>query len=223
MLGLARVTVGTGRSDRRDDSRLRLDGLTAAEAAALRDELLHRPEPALAGEAAPEAQLAGLRPRWMAYGPFTLSGVLAIGVVAAFASHLASEAHVDLARFGPLRAAVDEISGSALAIAIVEVAVGSAVLVAAASTIGYALAFWGFRLTRNPRGTLHVTRGLVTTRATTIEDGGCAESSSRSRCSCARPGALGVSRSPPACGSAAAPSGAARCCCRPRHARRPSG
>jgi putative membrane protein len=31
-------------------------------------------------------------------------------------------------------------------------------------------AFWDFRLTRHPGGTLHVTRGLITTRATTIEE-----------------------------------------------------
>jgi putative membrane protein len=170
VLGLARVTVGTGRSDRGDDGRLRLDGLSVADAATLRDELLHRPEARPAGEAAPEAELARLRPGWIAYGPFTLSGVLAIGVLAAFASHVASEAHVDVGRLGPLRAALDQLSGTALAAAIAEVAVGSVVVVAVASTIGYVLAFWGFRLTRNPRGTLHVTRGLVTTRATTIEE-----------------------------------------------------
>jgi putative membrane protein len=42
--------------------------------------------------------------------------------------------------------------------------------VALTSTIGYVLAFWGFRLARHPGGTLHVRRGLVTTRATTIEE-----------------------------------------------------
>src|SRR5439155_26278935 len=39
-----------------------------------------------------------------------------------------------------------------------------------ASTIGYLLAFWNFRLTRHPSGTLHVRRGLITTRSTTIEE-----------------------------------------------------
>jgi putative membrane protein len=39
-----------------------------------------------------------------------------------------------------------------------------------ASVGGYVLAFWGFRLTRHPGGTLHVSRGLVTTRETTLEE-----------------------------------------------------
>jgi putative membrane protein len=42
--------------------------------------------------------------------------------------------------------------------------------VVVASTVGYALAFWDFRLTRHSGGTLHVTRGLITTRSTTIEE-----------------------------------------------------
>ena len=35
---------------------------------------------------------------------------------------------------------------------------------------GYLLAFWNFRLTRHTGGSLHITRGLLTTRATSIEE-----------------------------------------------------
>ena len=52
LLGLARVEIGTGRSDREADGGVRLDGLTAAEAAALREELLHRRAPAAPAGAA---------------------------------------------------------------------------------------------------------------------------------------------------------------------------
>lgn len=45
VLGLARVEVGTGTSERRHEGRLRLDALSAAEAARLRVELLHRAPP----------------------------------------------------------------------------------------------------------------------------------------------------------------------------------
>src|SRR6185437_7105691 len=41
--------------------------------------------------------------------------------------------------------------------------------VALASTVGYVLSFWNFRLTANSGGTLHVSRGLLTARATSIE------------------------------------------------------
>jgi putative membrane protein len=43
-------------------------------------------------------------------------------------------------------------------------------VVAVFSTVGYVLAFWNFRLTRSSHGTLHVSRGLITTRSTTIEE-----------------------------------------------------
>jgi putative membrane protein len=175
VLGLARVTVGTGRSDRRDGGDLRLDGLATADAAALREELLHR-APAVAatttGDAVlePDTILARLQPRWVAYGPFTLMGVVAIGVAAGLASRLFNEGAVDPRNVGPLRSAVDHLEGIPLALAIAEVAVVGLAFVAVASTFGYVLAFWGFSLSRSPRGTLHVKRGLLTTRATSIEE-----------------------------------------------------
>jgi putative membrane protein len=175
-LGLARVTVGTGRSDRRDDG-LRLDGLAAADAERLHRELLHRPaadgEAATAtadGAAVADVELVRLEPRWIAYGPFTLSGVVAVGVVIAYGSHLASEAHVDPARLGPLRATLGALTRQPLPVAVAVATAASLAIVALASTVGYVLAFWGFRLGRHPGGTLHVRRGLVTTRATTIEE-----------------------------------------------------
>jgi putative membrane protein len=176
VLGLARVTVGTGRSDRRGGGDLRLDGLATADAAALREELLHRAPPAAAAAtapqaaAAPDAVLARLQPRWIAYGPFTLMGVVAIGVAAGLASRLFNEGAVDPRDVGPLRSAVDHLGRIPLALAIAEVAVVGLAFVAVASTFGYVLAFWGFSLSRSPRGTLHVKRGLLTTRATSIEE-----------------------------------------------------
>ena len=181
LLGLARVTVGTGQSDRDHDAGIRLDGLTVAEAAGLREELLHRrdtagapPAPvpvAPAAVSAPaEVELAHLHPGWIRYGPFTLSGVVTLGLLAGFLSQIVNEAHVDPGRFGLLRDLVDQLAGAALWLAILEVVAAAMVIVAVASTIGYVLAFWGFRLTRHSGGTLHVTRGLVTIRATTIEE-----------------------------------------------------
>jgi len=114
--------------------------------------------------------LAALRPGWVWYGPFTLSGLVTIGVVVGFVYRLANEAHVNPGRFGPLRAISHQLSRVPLGIAIGEVALAVLVFVAVASTVGYVVAFWGFRLSRQDTGTLHMTRGLLTTRATTIEE-----------------------------------------------------
>jgi putative membrane protein len=188
LLGLARVILGTGRSDRDGDGGIKLDGLTAAEASRLREELLHRGVPATVAtpgqaaappadtpadataDAGEEVELARLDPAWVRYGPFTLSGVLTLGLLAGALSQFVSEGHVDPGRLGASRSAIDQIASVPLWLAIVEVVVAVMIVVAAASTVGYVLAFWRFQLTRHSGGTLRVTRGLVTIRATTIEE-----------------------------------------------------
>jgi putative membrane protein len=204
-LGLTRVTIGTGRSDREGGGSVRLDGLTASEAAELRNLLLHRDDAPRAGAVRPEAgaaafgagatthgagaaawqagaaawqagaaasetEIARLDSTWIRFAPFTLSGAVAVGAVAGFLANATNEADVRPSDFGPLRELVDWLDGAPLTAAIAVLGIAAIVAVAIASTVGYVLAFWDFRLTRNPRGTLHVTRGLLTTRATTIEE-----------------------------------------------------
>jgi putative membrane protein len=174
VLGMARVTIGTGLADTRKHDGLVLDALDAPAAATLRDRLLHRqpaaaqPEP----DTAPVADqvLARLSTRWVGYGPFTLSGLVTVGVVAAFLSRVVQEAHVDPARSATTRHLAEQLLRTPLPVLLAELVVALLVVAGLASTCGYLLAFWNFRLTRRPGGTLHVTRGLVTTRATTIEE-----------------------------------------------------
>jgi putative membrane protein len=185
LLGLTRVTVGTGRTSGGADAGVRLDGLDVAAAATLRDELLHRRRPAapaaqVAGAAdtqdaatvtpPAEEELARLRPAWIAYGPFTLSGLLTIAVATSATANAIDDANLHPSRIAALRDLGDAVGalGPALQAAVVVVAVLLAVV--GSSAAGYALAFWGFRLTRRPEGTLNVVRGLVTTRAVTIEE-----------------------------------------------------
>ncbi|WP_344949952.1 PH domain-containing protein [Sphaerisporangium flaviroseum] len=236
LLGLSRVEVGTGRSDRKDGGTLKLDALHTHEVDRLRDELLHRrPAPASAaaasvapgpvaldsvapgsaalgtvapgsvvpgsvasgpvapgsvagsphagatatsemdvhpGTAGPmtEVELTALRPAWIRFGPFTLSGVVTVGVLAGFISRIVSEGNVDLLSIGPVRQVVDSFNQGALWLRITGSVATLVIFVAIASTLGYVLAFWRFRLTRTTGGTLHVTRGLITTRATTLEE-----------------------------------------------------
>jgi putative membrane protein len=173
VLGLVRVTVGTGLSDRRRDDALRLDGLTAAEAARLRNELLHRrPSAAVpTGAAALEVEeLARLRPLWVAYGPFTLSGVLTVFAILGFTWRVVSEARVDPLRLGRAAAGYAEPLAVPRWTAFLAVPVVLLVVVGCASVIAYVLTFWGFRLVRMAGGSLHVTRGLISTRAITIEE-----------------------------------------------------
>ncbi|HWV84396.1 MAG TPA: PH domain-containing protein, partial [Capillimicrobium sp.] len=176
VVGLARVHVGTGHAGRSSDQSLTLDGLGAADAARLRGDLLHRAAapgleaPEAPAAAAPERELARLDPAWIRFGPFTLSGVAALALALALAARLASETDVDPEDFGILRDVVDHLTSIPTAAAIAEVAAVLLVVVALASTGGYVLSYWGFRLTRHEGGTLHVRRGLLTTRAVSIEE-----------------------------------------------------
>jgi putative membrane protein len=171
LLGLARVVVGTGTNDRKGEGRLVLDGLTRADAERLRDELLHREAGAVAVADEPGAatELARLDRRWIRYAPFTLSGVVTGLVVWGLFWRVQGESGVDLTRSGPLRSIGDALRSLPTAATVLVVVAAVVLFVTVTSLAGYVLAFWNFRLLRHEGGTLQVTRGLLTTRATSIE------------------------------------------------------
>lgn len=207
LLGLAKVDIGTGsqRSGSGGGSGLTLDSLPAAEAAALRAELLHRAlspsaderagsspsEPAgLPSEAVPsevvpvegvpveampaapdpDIELVRLDPRWVRFAPFTLSGVLAAAAILGLGWNLLDQMNVTPSDVGPVRGLVDHMEQTAIWLGILQVMVALVATVTALSIGGYVLSYWGFRLTRHAQGSLHITRGLLTTRATSIEE-----------------------------------------------------
>lgn len=203
VVGLARVVIGTGRSDRKGEDGLKLDALAAPDAHRLREELLHRAvhvdtAPVASGHASatgtgtgttvagplpsrahgdprpsgtsPETRLATLRPSWIRYGPFTLSGLITIGVLVGFGGRALSEARIDPQQFGPVHHLLTHLQRVGWVVAGLEVLAVLVVLTAVASTLAYVLAFWNFRLSRHVGGSLHVNRGLITTRATSIEE-----------------------------------------------------
>lgn len=188
LLGVAGVKVGTA-----GEQAFELDGLPAADAAQLRTRLLHAArtvpqegpatpaeppaEPSAAPSAAPESplepaevELARLSPRWIAYAPFSLTGIAGVAVAAGAVVQFLG----DLTR----RALESELGSAArehvrelpLWLVVLESAVALLVLATVASVISYVLRYWGYRLTRHAGGTLAVTRGLLTTRVTSLEE-----------------------------------------------------
>lgn len=183
-LGLAEVKIGTAAGEKE----MRLNGLTTREAADLRADLLHRSGSGIGrggvdlAKAAPTGLAGGPRdggaddelyrldPAWLRYAPFGPSGLVAALAVFGLASQVVQDTGLDPTRSGALR----DVSGAVLrAGAVVAVGVGVIVLlvvVVLLSLLAYALAFFGFRLTRSRGGeTLQVTRGLLTTRAVSLE------------------------------------------------------
>ncbi|MBE7163608.1 MAG: PH domain-containing protein, partial [Williamsia herbipolensis] len=175
VLGLGRVVVGTGNIERGGKGALVLDGLLIGDAERLRDDLLHRGQPTsniTADEPEPartRTELARLNRRWIGYAPFTLSGVLTGVVLWGFYWRIQGESGVDLTRYRLIRSLRDWFTGLSTATAVLVVVAAVVLFIVITSTAGYVLAFWNFRLVRDDGGTLQVTRGLLTTRATSIE------------------------------------------------------
>lgn len=171
VLGLARVSIGTGTSDRKKEG-LVLDGLTAQAATALRAELLHRAAPASVTGTfpVPEQLVAELDPSWLRYAPFTLSGVVSALAILGLAWRALNQAQVNADRVPAVRDTTRHLRNTSLILDVVQVSVVLLVVVALLSVLGYVLSFWNFRLTRHPGGTLHVSRGLITSRNTSIEE-----------------------------------------------------
>ncbi len=182
MVGLTKLKMGTGRADTEKEKGLTLDGLTVGQANELRDELLHRRGRPAAGDASAEGpavsttsrssadELIRLDPAWIRYGPFTMTGLVAVLAVAGLAWRIVNEAHVDPNKYAAFRTVRHHVDHTPVGVLAVQVALVLLVLVAVLSTAGYVLAFWHFRLVRTGEGTLHLTRGLLTTRSTTIEE-----------------------------------------------------
>jgi len=199
MLRLVKVQIGTGSSGHRHES-VDLDGLPANFAMTLRAELLHRartqPElPSLSAGALAtpvagavptgpaksdtvttpvttpvETEIVRLDPRWIWFAPATLSGVVTGLAVIGLTWRVLNEAQVNPADIGVVSSTLDHLETTPIWLDVLQVGVGVVLLVTALSVAGYLLTFWGFRLSRHQGGTLHVTRGLLTTRATSIEE-----------------------------------------------------
>lgn len=162
ILGLARVRIGTGAGD---NDELELDALRLPAAEALREALLARAGFAPEGSDSPRSYpLLRLDPLWARYAPFTSSGLVIAGAILAGVGQLTDQAtggaqprvHLDLPGLGV-----------GLLVAAGVVLLG---LLAVLAVVGYFVSYGGYLLSTDAQGrTLHVRRGLLTRRDTTLE------------------------------------------------------
>lgn len=169
VLGLAKVKIGTGRNDRREGENFHLDAITVADAEALRTLLLTVPRTA-AGAASAETELVHLRLSWIRFAPLTLTGLVILGVLLGFVSQTEHDAGVDLAALGPVHSGIRDVTRMPLTESIPVGVLAVALGLVFVSVLGYTAIFWNFRLVRTGLGSLRVTRGLLSTRATTIDE-----------------------------------------------------
>ncbi len=169
LLGLTKVRIGTGTASTNDEDRIDLDGLPLERARALRAELLQTAtgDDEVAAEPAPERDVVTFDAAWVRFAPLTGSGV----VIGAAALGAVSQLLQTLGLWERLDAEDVHVPGVPLAVLVPLLVLGVLVLISLLSIGGYVVTNWGFRLTRS-RGaaTWHLSRGLFTTRETTLDD-----------------------------------------------------
>ncbi|UUV29483.1 PH domain-containing protein [Amycolatopsis roodepoortensis] len=174
LFSLSAVRIGTGRhspAQGANGDQLVLDAVSRTEADRLRTVLLHRKEITTEAEAPPPEQVvAEVDRRWVRYAPFTLSGLAVVGAIFAAVWHFAHQLNIAPENVGPLRDLLDDLANTAVWLIVVVAAVALLVVVSLLSVGGYVLSFWNFKLTRETEGTLHVRRGLITTRSVSIAE-----------------------------------------------------
>jgi putative membrane protein len=169
LLGLSTVRVGTGTASKDADDRLDLDGLPTDRARELRRELLLRVGPDAETEevAADERVVVRFSPRWLAYAPFTMSGLVITAGLFGAAAQLMNTLrlwdrldHVPM--LGPDRSWW--LLGPLLL-------AGTVLLISLFAVVGYAVNNWAFTVSHTRLdGSWHVRRGLLTTRETSLDD-----------------------------------------------------
>jgi putative membrane protein len=169
LLGLTMVRIGTGTASTNDEDRVDLDGLPLDRARELRAELLRTStaDDEVAVEVAPERDVLTFDPAWVRFAPLTGSGV----VIAAAALGALSQLLQAVGFFQEYNLETIELPGLSLIVLVPLLVLGLLVVISLLSIAGYVVTNYGFRLTRT-RGaaTWHLTRGLFTTRETTLDE-----------------------------------------------------
>jgi putative membrane protein len=169
LLGLTKVRIGTGTASSSDEDRIDLDGLPLDRARALRTELLQTStaDDETVAVATPDLDVVAFDPAWVRFAPLTGSGF----VIGAAALGAGSQLLGSLGLWDRVDAQNVDVPGLSLAVLIPLLVLAALAVISLLSIGGYVVTNWGFRLTRS-RGaaTWHLTRGLFTTRETTLDD-----------------------------------------------------
>lgn len=175
LFGLAVLNIGTGqRTEGTDAGELALDAVSAVEADRLRRRLLERAaeeeQPTDSAARPPDQEIARLDWSWLRYAPLTTSSLVAVGAVAGAAGQLVGDLGVDPADLDAINGAAEQLDTAPLWLGVTVFAVFVLIVAVLGSVLIFVEAWWGFRLVREPGGTLRVRRGALTTRSISLEE-----------------------------------------------------
>ena len=174
IFGLSVVKIGSATGGSGEHAGLALDAVSKAEADRLRRELLDRspvaaPQSAPAPRAAlPPVELARLDWAWLRFAPLSFSSLAGVGIVAGALFNLLNEAGANPGRLAG--DAVERLARTGLAAAVGLIAVTVLAAAVVGSLVLFAERWFGYRLTREPDGTLRVRRGLLTRRSLSVSE-----------------------------------------------------
>lgn len=116
---------------------------------------------------ASEVELTRIDWGWLKYAPFSLSSLAIVAAIIGGGSQFLSNLDIDTRQFSGVVDWVDDLN-------LVVLIVGGLVLITVAwlalSTANYVIQWWNLTLVRQGSGSLRLTRGLFTTRSTTVEE-----------------------------------------------------
>jgi putative membrane protein len=160
------ATPGTGGG-------LSLDAVSKAEADRLRRELLDRSAAAPEGAAVetPQGQeLARLSWTWLRYAPLTFSSLAGMGAIVATAFNLLDDFGIDPRDIQAVDDTAEELATAPLYFAVAVVGLALLVLLVVGAVLLFAERWYAYQLTREPDGTLRVSRGLLTRRSLSVSE-----------------------------------------------------
>ena len=169
-LSVVRVGSASGTSGLDRSAQVDLDAVSTAEAEHLRQVLLDRAPASAPTAERPATEIARLDWAWLRFAPLTFSSLAGIGAVVGAGFNLLVEAGIDPRDIGVVDDTARRVAAEPLWVGIG--IAGAALLVVAVigSTALFAERWSGYRLTREPDGSLRVRHGLLTTRSLSVSD-----------------------------------------------------
>jgi putative membrane protein len=171
VFGLSVVQVGSasGTSGLDRSAQVDLDAISTAEAERLRQVLLERTSVATPQER-PGTEIARLDWAWLRFAPLTFSSLAGIGAVVGAGFNLLVEAGIDPRDIDVVDDTARRVASAPLWIGVGLAGTALLAVAVAGSTVLFAERWSGYRLSREPDGSLRVRHGLLTTRSLSVSD-----------------------------------------------------
>lgn len=107
---------------------------------------------------------------WLRFAPLTVSSLVAVGAVAGTFAQFFNELGVNPADVVDIGGVRQEVSTTPLWLGLTLLALAVLVIAVLGSILIFVASWWGFRLVREPGGTLRSHRGLLTVRSVSLEE-----------------------------------------------------